>query len=60
MPIQANSIVLRYSLPDTPDGKGRDAPIDLYVDNNKLKTLTFTSRYSWYYGAYPFNNNPGE
>jgi hypothetical protein len=60
MPIQANSIVVRYSLPDTPDGKGRDAPIDLYVSNNKLKTLTFTSRYSWYYGAYPFNNHPGE
>ena len=60
MPIQANSIVVRYSLPDTPDGKGRDAPIDLYVNNNKLKTLTMTSKYSWYYGGYPFNNNPGE
>jgi hypothetical protein len=62
MPIKANSIVVRYSVPDTPGGKDvqvRDAHIDLSVDNNKLKTLTFTSKYSWYYGAYPFNNRPG-
>ncbi|MBM6588374.1 hypothetical protein, partial [Streptococcus pneumoniae] len=53
MPIQANSVVIRYSLPDSSDGKGRDAQIDLYVDNHKFKTLTFTSKYSWYYGGYP-------
>ena len=32
MPIKANSIVVRYSIPDTPQGKDvsiRDAPIDL-------------------------------
>jgi hypothetical protein len=60
MPIQANSIVVRYSIPDSPDGKGRDAPIDLYVNNNKLKTLILTSRYSWFYGSYPFTNNPSQ
>ncbi len=55
MPIKANSIVVRYSVPDTHGGKDvqvRDAHIDLSVDNNKLKTLTFTSKYSWYYAAY--------
>jgi len=60
MPIQANSLVVRYSIPDSADGKGLDAPIDLYVNNNKLKTLTFTSRYGWFYGGYPFSNHPGD
>ncbi|CAG2170469.1 unnamed protein product, partial [Oppiella nova] len=63
MPIKANSFVVRYSIPDTAGGKDkevRDAPIDLYVNNAKYATLMFTSRYSWYYGGYPFNNIPGD
>ncbi|CAG2172526.1 unnamed protein product [Oppiella nova] len=62
MPIEANSVVVRYSIPDTGSGKDheiRDADIDLYVGGAKLKPLTFTSKYSHWYGSYPFNNNPG-
>ncbi|GAA1114102.1 glycosyl hydrolase family 28-related protein [Kitasatospora arboriphila] len=56
----ANSIDFRYSLPDSADGKGRDASIDLLVDGARLKSVPVTSKYSWYYGGYPFNNNPGD
>ncbi|MFE2913042.1 discoidin domain-containing protein [Kitasatospora indigofera] len=56
----ANSIDFRYSLPDTADGKGRDASMDLLVNGSKLKSVDVTSKYSWYYGGYPFNNNPGD
>ncbi|CAG2180681.1 unnamed protein product, partial [Oppiella nova] len=60
-PIESNSVVIRYSIPDTQQGKDqqiRDADIDLYVGDTKLKSLTFTNKYSHYYGGYPFNNNP--
>lgn len=59
LPLQANAMVVRYSIPDSSDGKGLTAPIDLYVNNHKLKELEFTSKYGWYYGGYPFNNQPG-
>ncbi|MBK1811743.1 carbohydrate-binding protein [Clostridium sp. YIM B02505] len=56
----ANSIVLRYSIPDSVDGKGITAPINMYVNGEYKKALTLTSKYSWIYGSYPFNNNPAD
>lgn len=56
----ANAMSLRYSLPDTADGKGRDATLDVQVNGQSVRTLPVTSKYSWYYGGYPFNNNPGD
>lgn len=56
----ANAMSFRYSLPDTSDGAGRDAAIDLKVNGSQLKSVPVTSKYSWYYGGYPFNNNPGD
>ncbi|MFJ4923787.1 discoidin domain-containing protein [Streptomyces sp. NPDC088725] len=56
----ANAVTFRYSLPDTSDGAGRDATIDLKANGNQLKSVPVTSKYSWYYGGYPFNNNPGD
>ncbi|MFE6958288.1 discoidin domain-containing protein [Streptomyces sp. NPDC057696] len=56
----ANAMSLRYSLPDNAAGTGRDASIDLKVNGNQLKSLPVTSKYGWYYGGYPFNNNPGD
>src|SRR5260221_6445408 len=54
----ANSIVVRYSIPDSKDGKGQTALLGLYVNGQKQSNLTLTSVYSWFYGGYPFNNNP--
>ncbi|MGH8889953.1 MAG: discoidin domain-containing protein [Acidothermaceae bacterium] len=54
----ANSIDVRYSIPDSPDGSAYTASLSVYVDGTKQKSLTLTNKYSWYYGAYPFVNQP--
>ncbi|MCO1595713.1 discoidin domain-containing protein [Micromonospora sp. RHAY321] len=56
----ANAVTFRHSLPDSPAGTGRDASIDLRANGNLVKSVPVTSRYGWYYGGYPFNNNPGD
>ncbi|THA66518.1 carbohydrate-binding protein, partial [Streptomyces sp. A0958] len=56
----ANAINLRYSLPDSSDGKGIDATLSAYADGRPLPALHLTSRYAWVYGGYPYTNNPGE
>lgn len=60
VPRSANSIVVRYAIPDSADGKGLRAPIGLYINGVKQPDLIFTSKYGWIYGTYPFNNNPGD
>jgi hypothetical protein len=54
----ANSLVLRYSIPDSPAGTGTDASLSLYINGTQNRDLALTSRYSYYYGGYPFTNNP--
>ncbi|MFD0816766.1 discoidin domain-containing protein, partial [Micromonospora zhanjiangensis] len=56
----ANAITFRYSLPDNAAGTGRDATIDLCANGTLVKAVPVTSRYGWFYGGYPFNNNPGD
>ncbi|HEY5835109.1 discoidin domain-containing protein [Streptomyces sp.] len=60
LPAPANAMSLRYSVPDTSDGRGRDASLDLQVNGSSVKTLPVTSKFGWFYGGYPFNNNPGD
>jgi len=60
LPQQANSIVVRYSLPDSADGKGITAPLSLYINGQHQPDLTLTSSWSWRYGGYQFTNNPGD
>jgi hypothetical protein len=55
----ANALTVRYSVPDSASGSGLTAPIDLKVNGTTLKTLSLTSKYSWFYGGYPFSNDPG-
>ena len=45
----ANSIVVRYSIPDAPGGGGIDATLGLYVNGQRVRSLPLTSRYSWSY-----------
>ncbi len=54
----ANAIVVRYSLPDSPDGSGHDSTLGLYVNGKLVQPLPVTSKYSWLYGDYPFTNHP--
>ncbi|MER5627107.1 discoidin domain-containing protein [Streptosporangium sp. NPDC002544] len=55
----ANAVTVRYSVPDNAAGTGLSTPVSLRVNGSHLKDLTFTSKYGWYYGGYPFNNTPG-
>ncbi len=56
----ADALVIRYSLPDAPEGGGTSALLDLYVNGRKVGVLTLTSKYSWLYGKYPFSNQPAQ
>lgn len=53
----ANALVIRYSIPDSEDGKGLDTTAALQVGEDTYD-LALTSRYSWVYGAFPWNNDP--
>jgi hypothetical protein len=56
--VSANGMVVRYSLPDSPDGGGLNSSIILYQNGKLVKLIPLTSHYSWVYGDYPFNNLP--
>ncbi|UOX89439.1 discoidin domain-containing protein [Amycolatopsis sp. FBCC-B4732] len=51
----ANSIDFRYSIPDAANGT-----ISLYVGGTHNRDIALTSKWAWYYGSYPFTNNPGD
>ena len=55
----ANAVTFRYSIPDSSNGTGRDASIDVRA-GSEVKAVPVTSKYGWYYGGYPFNNIPGD
>lgn len=54
----ANSVVVRFCIPDSSDGAGETKTLSLYVNGIHAQNLTFTSKYSWVYGAYPYTNTP--
>ena len=55
----ANSLVVRYSVPDAAGGGGTDYTLSLYKNGTLIAKLPVTSKYSWLYGGYPFVNTPG-
>ena len=56
----ANAVDLRYSIPDSADGTGLNSTISVLVNGRPSATLPVTSRYSWYYGQYPWSNTPAD
>jgi hypothetical protein len=54
----ANSLVIRYSLPDAPNGDGISSVLAIYKNDKFFKEVKITSKYSWLYGKYPFSNSP--
>ncbi|AXK35647.1 hypothetical protein DVA86_26425 [Streptomyces armeniacus] len=46
----ANSIVVRNSIPDAPNGGGTEATISLYVNDTFVQKLDLSSKHSWLYG----------
>jgi len=56
----ANALVVRYCLPDSPQGGGVDSSLALLINGREVQTLALSSRYSRIYGVYPFTNNPAD
>jgi hypothetical protein len=54
----ANAVDFHYAIPDSLDGGGITAPLDMYVNGALSTALSLTSEYSWLYGTYPFTNTP--
>ena len=54
----ANSMVIRYSLPDSKKGNGTHTTLGIYKNGKLIQHDTISSRYFWLYGKYPFTNNP--
>jgi hypothetical protein len=60
LPAQANSIDLRYSIPDASGGGGINASLSIYINGTKQSNdLQLTSKYSWVYGPPNFSNCNG-
>ncbi|MBV9527445.1 glycosyl hydrolase family 28-related protein [Sphingomonas sp.] len=56
----ANAVTVRYAVPDSVHGSGLSGTLGLYAAGERLGSLGVTSRYGWYYGAYPFTNHPSD
>jgi hypothetical protein len=56
----ANAVDLHYSIPDSADGSGLTTPLHVFVNGAPGTDLTLTSKYDWFYGSYPFTNNPAD
>lgn len=53
----ANALVVRYNMPEAPNGGGTTGTLSVYVNGTKVKTLNLTSRYAYTYGGWPFDND---
>ena len=60
MKTTGRGVTMRFTLPDTGDGRGQNGSLDVYVNNNKVKTVNLTSYYMWQYfpGGNP-SDTPG-
>jgi hypothetical protein len=57
LPQQANSVNLRYSIPDSSSGGGINASLSIYINGVKqANDLQLTSQYSWLYGQPNFSS----
>jgi CARDB/F5/8 type C domain len=49
--VPTNTIVVRFSIPDSAGGGGTTASLDLYVNGTLVQPLSLTSHFAWLYGA---------
>ncbi|MEV6424343.1 discoidin domain-containing protein [Streptomyces sp. NPDC051662] len=55
-----NTLVTRFSIPDSAGGGGINSTLNVYVDGTFLKAIDLTSKYAWLYGAETGpGNSPG-
>ncbi|MFD4771865.1 discoidin domain-containing protein [Streptomyces niveus] len=56
-----NTLVTRFSIPDSAGGGGINSTLNVYVDGVFLKAIDLTSKYAWLYGAEAGpGNSPGQ
>lgn len=53
-----NTMVIRYSLPDHPQGGGISSSLLIFVNGKLAKDCRIHSYNTWLYGKYPFSNDP--
>jgi hypothetical protein len=56
----ANAVDLHYSIPDSADGSGLTTSLHVLVNGKSAPDLSLTSKYTWFYGVYPFTNDPSD
>lgn len=56
--INANSIIIRFNLPDKKEGGGKHSTLGIYKNGKLIQHQKISSQYSRLYGLYPFTNNP--
>jgi hypothetical protein len=54
----ANSMVIRFSLPDDQQGNGTSSTLGIYQNGKLIRHERINSHYAWLYGKYPFTNDP--
>ncbi len=55
-----NTLVTRFSIPDSPGGDGITATLNIYVDGQFEKAITLNSKHAWMYGSETQpGNSPG-
>jgi hypothetical protein len=55
-----NTLVTRFSIPDSAGGGGTNSTLNIYVDGQFHKAINLTSKYAWLYGAEAGpGNSPG-
>jgi hypothetical protein len=54
---KANSMVIRFSLPDNKEGTGLSNTLAIYKNGKLVQEHKISSRNSWLYGTYPFTND---
>ncbi len=55
-----NTLVTRFSIPDSPGGGGIDSTLNVYVNGTFNRAIDLTSKYAWLYGAEASpGNSPG-
>lgn len=58
VPAPANAMVLRFCIPDAPQGGGLESTLGLSINGEPQPRLKLTSRFAWHYGDYPWTNDP--
>ncbi len=59
--IIGDGVTMRFTMPDSGDGMGKNGSLDVYVNGRKVKTVSLTSYFMWQYfsGGNPSDTNDG-